>query len=90
MAGARVVGMTMRDHGALDRAHWIDVEVARLAAETGRCGGEEVLRTHLRYIGGVAALFTSPRWGEVAAPKRSEGVAGEGILLHDGSQPLTR
>src|ERR1700722_9058444 len=61
MAGSGVVGMAMGDHGALDRPHRIDVEVTRLAAQPGGNRHQDVLRTHLRYIGGVAAFFTSPR-----------------------------
>jgi hypothetical protein len=80
----------VRDHGPLDRPYRIDVEAAGLATQAGSGGHQDVLRTHLGYIGGVAAIFTSPRRGEVAVPKRSEGVAGEGSCFIDKAQPLTR
>jgi hypothetical protein len=54
------------------------MEAARFAAKTGGSWQQDVMRTHLGYIGGDAAFFTSPHRGEVAAPKRSVGVAGEG------------
>jgi hypothetical protein len=90
MAGARVIGMAMGDHGALDGPDRIDMEAAGLAAKAGGNGHQDVLRTHLGYIGGVAAIFTSPQRGEVAVPKRSEGVAGEGSCFIDEPQALTR
>jgi hypothetical protein len=43
--------MAMGDHGALDGAHRIDVEAPGLAAKPGRNGHQDVLRTHLGYIG---------------------------------------
>src|SRR5690242_20173200 len=58
MAGARMVGVAVRNHGALDRAHRIDVEVARFAAEAGGDGGEEVLRTHHPYIGEASTMLS--------------------------------
>src|SRR5258708_9031538 len=73
--------MAMGDRGGLDGPYRIDMEAAGLAAQSGGDRHQDVLRTHLRYIGGVAAFFTSPHRGEVAAPKRSEGVAGEGCLF---------
>ena len=87
MAGPGVVGMAMGDHGALDRPHRIDMKAAGLAAQSGGDRHQDVLRTHLRYIGGVAAFFTSPHRGEVAAPKRSEGVAGEGSRFIERPEP---
>jgi hypothetical protein len=53
-----VIGMAMGDHGALDRPHRIDVEVTRLAAQPGGNRHQDVLRTHLSYIGGAAAFFS--------------------------------
>jgi hypothetical protein len=70
--------MAVGDHGALHGAYRIDMKTAGPAAQAGGDGHQDVLRAHLRYIGAVATIFTSPRRGEVAAPKRSEGVAGEG------------
>jgi hypothetical protein len=78
MAGAGMIGMAVGDYGALDRSNGVDMEAAWLASQAGGDRHQDVLRAHLGYIGGVAAVFTSPRRGEVAAPKRSEGVAGEG------------
>src|ERR1700752_2869179 len=51
MAGARMVGMAMGDHGPLDRAYRIDVEIAGFAVETGGNGAEDVLGSHLTNIG---------------------------------------
>jgi len=85
-----MVGMAVGDHGALHGADRIDMKAAGLAAKAGGDGHQDVLRTHVGYIGGVAAFFTSPRRGEVAAPKRSEGVAGEGSCFVERPTPLTR
>jgi hypothetical protein len=43
--------MTVGDHGPLDRAHRVDVKAARLAAEPGGDGHQDVLRSHFGYIG---------------------------------------
>jgi hypothetical protein len=59
MAGPGMVGMAMGDQGALDRPYRIDMKAAGLAAQSGGHRHQDVLRTHLRYIGGVAAFFTS-------------------------------
>ncbi len=59
MAGPGVVGMAVGDHGALDRPHRIDVKAARLAAQAGGDGHQDVLRTHLGYIGCVRRSFES-------------------------------
>ena len=58
MAGAGVVGMAVRDYGALDGPDRVDMETARLAAQAGGDGHQDVLRTHFRYIGGLAAMFS--------------------------------
>jgi predicted TPR repeat methyltransferase len=58
MAGPGVVGMAMGDHGALDGSNRVDMETARLAAKTGGSWQQDVLRTHLGYIGGPAPIFT--------------------------------
>ena len=50
-----VVGMAMGDQGALHGANRVDMEAARLATKTGGSWQQDVLRTHVRYIGGVAA-----------------------------------
>ena len=51
MPGAGMVGMTVGDHGPLDRAHRIDVEAAGLAAQTGGNWQQDVLGTHGVHIG---------------------------------------
>jgi hypothetical protein len=53
-----MVGMPMRNHGALDRADRVDVEAARLATQTGGDGHQDVLRAHAVYIGRSAAMFS--------------------------------
>ena len=58
MAGPGVVGMAMGNHGALDRAHRVDMKAARLAAQAGGSGEQDVLRTHAVYIGCLAAIFS--------------------------------
>src|SRR5258708_31632666 len=50
MAGAGVVGMTMGDHGPLDRPHRVDMEAAGLAAKAGGDGDQEGLPAHFWYI----------------------------------------
>ena len=50
VAGSGVVGMAVGDHGALHRAHRIDVEAAGLAAQAGGDGHQDVLRAHVVYI----------------------------------------
>ena len=57
MAGPGVVGMAVGDHGALDRPHRIDMKAAGLAAQAGGNGHQDVLRTHLRYIGRLEPHF---------------------------------
>ena len=59
MAGPGVVGMAVGDHGALDRPHRIDMEAAGLAAQAGGNGHQDVLRTHLGYIGGLRSEVRS-------------------------------
>ena len=51
MARPGMVGMAMGDHGPLDRPHRVDMEAAGLAAQAGGNGHQDVLRTHLGYIG---------------------------------------
>jgi hypothetical protein len=46
MARPGVIGMAMRDHGALHRAHRIDMEAAGLATQAGGNGHQDVLRAH--------------------------------------------
>ena len=46
MAGARMVGMAMRDHGLLDRPGRVDVEAAGLAAHAGGRRQQDVFGTH--------------------------------------------
>ena len=58
MAGPGVVGMAVGDHGPLDGADRIDMETARFAAQTGSSWQQDVLWTHVRYIGGPAPIFT--------------------------------
>jgi predicted TPR repeat methyltransferase len=50
--------MAVGDHGALDGARGVDMEAARLAAKAGGDRHQDVLRAHVRYIGGLAAIFT--------------------------------
>jgi hypothetical protein len=50
--------MAMGDHGALHGADRVDMEIARLATKTGGSWQQDVLRTHLGYIGGVAAFYS--------------------------------
>jgi hypothetical protein len=51
MAGPCMIGMAMGDHGTLHRPHRIDMETARLAAQAGWLGRQDVLRAHFGYIG---------------------------------------
>ena len=46
MARPGVIGMAMRDNGALHCAHRVDMEAARLAAQAGGDGHQDVLRAH--------------------------------------------
>src|ERR1700738_5390219 len=50
MAVPGMVGMAVGEHGPLHRPYRIDMKAARLAAEAGGDGHQDVLRTHLRYI----------------------------------------
>lgn len=50
VAGSGVIGMTMGDHGALDRPHRVDMKTAGLAAQAGSSWQQDVLRTHVGYI----------------------------------------
>ena len=58
MAGAGMVGMAVGNDGALDRADRVDMEAARLAAQAGGNGHQDVLRPHSVYIGRLAAMFS--------------------------------
>ena len=51
VAGARVIGMAMRDQRLLDWPRRIDVKAAELAADAGRGRGEDVFGTHRLRIG---------------------------------------
>ena len=51
VAGPGMVGMAVGNQRALDRPHRIDMEAARLAAQAGRLGRQDVLRAHVVYIG---------------------------------------
>ena len=42
MAGARVVGMCMRDDGTINRPPGVDVEIARRAVQAGRTFDDQV------------------------------------------------
>ena len=53
MARPGMIGMAMRDHGALDRAHRVDMEAAGLAAQAGGNGHQDVLRAHAFHIGAL-------------------------------------
>jgi hypothetical protein len=50
--------MAVGDQGTLDGAYRIDMEAARLAAKAGGNGHQDVLRTHVVYIGRISAMFT--------------------------------
>jgi hypothetical protein len=52
--------MAVGDDGAFDRPNRIDMKAARLAAQAGSSWQQEVLRTHVRYIGRLARIFTRP------------------------------
>src|ERR1700694_2987983 len=73
MAWPGVVGMAVGDHGALDRPNGVDMEAAGLASQAGSDGHQDVLRAHLRYIGDIAAFFTSPQ--RERSPRRSAAKA---------------
>ncbi len=60
MAWPGVIGMAMGDHGPFDRPHRIDMEATCFAAQPGSDGHQDVLRTHFRYIGRPAPMFTRP------------------------------
>jgi len=85
--------------GALDGANRVDMETARLAAKTGGSWQQDVLRTHLGYIGGVAAFFLPlPSGGEVARARSAQPLTShillnvqiQGVLLIDRPETLTR
>ena len=59
MAGAGMVGMAVRDHGALDGADRIDMEAARLAAQAGGDRHQDVLRSHFGHIGSGTVIRQS-------------------------------
>ena len=57
VAGPGMVGMAVGDDRALDRAHRIDMKPAGLAAQAGGHRHQDVLRTHVGYIGGLQTNF---------------------------------
>ena len=79
-----MVGMAVGDDGALDRPHRIDVEAAGLAGQAGSHRHQDVLRTHFRYIGRAAAIFTSPRRGEVKPREPSKELMPARLFLSSG------
>jgi hypothetical protein len=46
MAGARMIGMPVRDHSLVHRPYRIDVESADLAAHAGGCGDKNIFGAH--------------------------------------------
>ncbi len=89
MARPRVVGMAVGNDGALDRPHRIDMEAAGFAAQAGGDGHQDVLRTHFGYIGRAAAIFTSPRPGELS-PRTEYGADARAtvpVLRRSGCRP---
>ena len=70
IAGAGMVAMAVGDHGALDRAPRVDVEVARWAVQAFRAGDDEV---HGNAWAGAYQLRTS-QGGEVRTRKRASRV----------------
>jgi hypothetical protein len=46
VAGARMVGMGMRNQRAFDRACRVNVKGAALATQSSRGQGEDIFRTH--------------------------------------------
>ena len=44
-------------------AHRVDMKATGLAAQAGGNRHQDILRTHLRYIGAVMAIFNSPEAG---------------------------
>ena len=81
MAGPGVVGMAVGDHGALDRPHRIDMEAAGLAAQAGGDRHQDVLRTHLGYIGRVDASIL--RVPEPVPPMPARLFLSSGDLIAD-------
>src|SRR5690606_13283537 len=49
MSGARMVRMTMRDHGPVHRPHRIDIEISRRAIKACGRRPQKILRTHHRF-----------------------------------------
>src|SRR6266478_8225159 len=70
MAGARMVGMAVGDHGPLDRAHRVDMKAARLAAQPGGHGRQDVLRAHISHIGSDRISFESTTGSYLTMPAR--------------------
>src|SRR6267378_7948240 len=60
--------MAVGDHGALDGAHRIDVEAARLAAQPRGDGHQDVLRTHLGLYRAPCAAFYPVMRGHSGLP----------------------
>jgi hypothetical protein len=58
-----MIRMAVRDHRPLDRPHRVDMEAARLAAEAGGNGHQDILRAHAFYIGGPASMFSRAVFG---------------------------
>ena len=50
VTGAGVIGMAVRNHGALDGPYGIDMKAAGLAAQAGGHRHQDVLWTHVGYI----------------------------------------
>jgi hypothetical protein len=53
-----MIRMAVGNDRAFDRADRVDMEAARLAAEAGGNGHQDVVRAHAFYIGGHAAMFS--------------------------------
>ena len=59
VTGARMVGVTVRDHGLVDRLRRVDIETAQLAEHADGRGHENVFRAHGLEIG-TGALAPNP------------------------------
>ena len=79
VAAARMVTMTVGDHGAVDRAPGVYVEVAGWAVQAFGAGDDEV---H-----GFCALVWGYQLGTVGVGRSSDGVRADKCLTGDFQRP---
>ena len=81
MAGAGMVGMTMRDQGARDPARGVDVKIAGHAIEPGRGEGQNIFGIHRAKGKHLSGFIRPHRWPGAIDTGHWENAAGPAHCL---------